>query len=175
MTSALPITQANATGIYFVARRKQSAIGESIYGSVDPLRVQSPPWRTSFTRAAAVHRYFRHPGTGIKIKSSASVLGAGIDVRGDGGMVVAPPSVNADAQQYAWLNRGPVADMPTWLVELTRDKPLTISQRAVAAIRRPVDGPNRVFNRSDIQTAAPPEWLPISMMVPGLVSQISRM
>ena len=28
--TALPITQVNATGIYFVARRKQSAIGESI-------------------------------------------------------------------------------------------------------------------------------------------------
>jgi hypothetical protein len=35
--TALPITQANATGIYFVARRKQSAISESIYGSVDPI------------------------------------------------------------------------------------------------------------------------------------------
>jgi hypothetical protein len=35
--TALPITQAIATGIYFVARRKQSAIGESIYGSVDPI------------------------------------------------------------------------------------------------------------------------------------------
>jgi hypothetical protein len=34
--TALPITEANAIGIYyFVARRKQSAIGESIYGSVD--------------------------------------------------------------------------------------------------------------------------------------------
>jgi hypothetical protein len=35
--TALPITEANATGIYFVARRKQSPIGESIYGSVDPI------------------------------------------------------------------------------------------------------------------------------------------
>ena len=35
--TALPITQANATGIYFVARRKQSAISESIHGSVDPI------------------------------------------------------------------------------------------------------------------------------------------
>jgi hypothetical protein len=35
--TALPITQANAAGIYFVARRKQSAIGESIYVSVDPI------------------------------------------------------------------------------------------------------------------------------------------
>jgi hypothetical protein len=34
--TALPITQADAIGIYFVARRKQSAI-ESIYGSVDPI------------------------------------------------------------------------------------------------------------------------------------------
>ena len=35
--TALPITQANATGIYFVARRKQSTISESIYGSVDAI------------------------------------------------------------------------------------------------------------------------------------------
>ena len=37
--TALPITQATAVGIYFVARRKQSAIGESIYGSVDRITV----------------------------------------------------------------------------------------------------------------------------------------
>ena len=35
--TALPITAADATGIYFVARRKQSAISESIHGSVDPI------------------------------------------------------------------------------------------------------------------------------------------
>ena len=35
--TASPITQADAIGIYFVAGRKQSAIGESIYGSVDPI------------------------------------------------------------------------------------------------------------------------------------------
>jgi hypothetical protein len=33
--TALPITDAIATGIYFVARREQNAIRESIYGSVD--------------------------------------------------------------------------------------------------------------------------------------------
>jgi hypothetical protein len=35
--TALPITEADPIGIYFVARRKQSAIAESIYGSVDPM------------------------------------------------------------------------------------------------------------------------------------------
>jgi hypothetical protein len=90
----------------------------------------------------SVHRYFQHPG--IKIKNSASALGPGIDVRGDGGMVIAPPSVNPDGGAYRWLNRGPMAAMPEWLVELTRDKPLTISQRAVAAILQPTgSGRNR--------------------------------
>ncbi len=32
--------------------------------------------------------------------------------------------------------------MPAWLIELTRDKPPTICQRAVAAIRKPFDGTN---------------------------------
>jgi hypothetical protein len=35
--TGLPITEARPTGIYFVGRRKQSAIDESIYGSVDPI------------------------------------------------------------------------------------------------------------------------------------------
>jgi putative DNA primase/helicase len=89
------------------------------------------------------HRYFQHPGDGIKIKNSASELGNGIDVRGDGGMVIAPPSINPDGRAYRWLNENPIAAMPAWLVELTREKPRTsptISQRAVAAIIRPTNG-----------------------------------
>jgi hypothetical protein len=87
----------------------------------------------------SIHRYFRHPGPGIKVRNSASELGAGIDVRGDGGMVIAPPSVNLDGRRYRWLNKLPIAAMPAWLVELTREKPPTISQRAVAAINRPIE------------------------------------
>jgi hypothetical protein len=82
----------------------------------------------------SIHYYLKHPGGGIKIKGSASELGAGIDIRGDGNMTVAPPSINPDGRAYRWLNKLPIAAMPAWLVELTRDKPATISQRAVAAI-----------------------------------------
>ena len=39
----------------------------------------------------SLHYYFRCPAT--PIKNSASRIGPGIDVRGDGGMVLAPPSV----------------------------------------------------------------------------------
>jgi Bifunctional DNA primase/polymerase, N-terminal len=37
------------------------------------------------------HRFFNHPGLGIKIKNVAGVLD-GVDVRGNGGMVLAAPS-----------------------------------------------------------------------------------
>jgi putative DNA primase/helicase len=109
---------------------------ESQHGALpDTLKAVSP--------SGSIHRYFRHPGAGIKIKNSASAIGTGIDVRGDGGMVIAPPSVNPDGRRYSWINRNPIAAMPAWLVELTREKPRaspTISQRAVDEIRRPTNG-----------------------------------
>jgi hypothetical protein len=101
-----------------------------------------PETRTAISPSGSVHRYFRHPGAGIKIKTTASVIGTAIDVRGDGGMVIAPPSVNLDGRRYRWINKLPIAAMPTWLIELTRDKPPTTSQRAVAAIQRPITGAN---------------------------------
>jgi putative DNA primase/helicase len=91
----------------------------------DTLQATSP--------SGSVHRYFRHPGDGIKIVTSAGKIGAGIDVRGDGGMVVAPPSVRDDGT-YRWIKRAPLAPLPTWLVELTREKRPTISRRAAIRI-----------------------------------------
>src|SRR5262249_54431046 len=80
------------------------------------------------------HRYCQHPGAGIKIKSTSSEIGAGVDVKADGGMIILPPSVTPGVGVYRWLNKLPIAAMPVWLVELTREKPPSISQRAVAAI-----------------------------------------
>lgn len=64
--------------------------------------------------------YFVHPG--------GAALGAGeqptgIKVSGDGGYVVAPPSVDAKGRSYAWLpGCGPgdvaVAPLPPWLLAL---------------------------------------------------------
>jgi predicted P-loop ATPase len=45
------------------------------------------------------HIYFAVPG---EVRNSAGVLGAGLDVRGDGGYVVAPPSVHGSGRSYAW-------------------------------------------------------------------------
>jgi hypothetical protein len=63
-------------------------------------------------------------------------FGRGLDVRGDGGYAMAPPSVHPDGPTYRWMNDRPPAVAPDWLVKLARTRPpppaLSISQRAIA-------------------------------------------
>jgi putative DNA primase/helicase len=47
------------------------------------------------------HLYFRPPASGIAIPCSA---GGGLDLRGDGGYVVAPPSVHRTGVVYRWCD-----------------------------------------------------------------------
>jgi len=62
------------------------------------------------------HFYFRHPGR-VEVRNSAGGLGAALDVRGDGGYVVVPPSVGQSGRRYEPDERAPVAPMPAWLLE----------------------------------------------------------
>lgn len=64
------------------------------------------------------HLYFRHPGGRVANRAG---LRPGIDLRGDGGCVVAPPSVHPSGRPYAWLpGRSPneieIAAPPSWLL-----------------------------------------------------------
>jgi Protein of unknown function (DUF3987)/Bifunctional DNA primase/polymerase, N-terminal/Primase C terminal 2 (PriCT-2) len=67
----------------------------------------------------SVHRYYRYPKDG-KVTGSTSVLAKGVDVKSDGGMVIAPPSVRAGVGVYRWLNDAPIVDAPPWLLALMR-------------------------------------------------------
>jgi bifunctional DNA primase/polymerase-like protein/primase-like protein len=62
------------------------------------------------------HLYFRHPGK--PVKNSASKLAEGLDIRGDGGFVVAPPSVHPSGKQYCWSvdSARAIASPPAWLI-----------------------------------------------------------
>jgi hypothetical protein len=81
-----------------------------------------PETRMAVSPSGSIHRYFRHPGADTYIKNSTSELAPGVDVRGDGGMVIAPPSIKPGAGEYRWLNDLPVAHAPAWLIEATSKK-----------------------------------------------------
>lgn len=75
------------------------------------------PATLTSTTGSGRHLYFRHPG-GI-VSNSASLLGEGLDIRGDAGYVVAPPSIHANGRMYQWANPGTdIASLPDWLMGL---------------------------------------------------------
>jgi hypothetical protein len=72
----------------------------------------------SLTGSGGRHIYFKHPDRAIP--NSVGKLAPGLDVRADGGYVIAPPSVHANGRAYCWLaDSGPsdieLAELPDWL------------------------------------------------------------
>jgi hypothetical protein len=74
---------------------------------------------TAVSPSGSVHRYYQHPGNGMKITSATLVHG--VDIKGDGGMVVAPPSRRGDGV-YRWRNSLPIAKAPAWLLDMVQEK-----------------------------------------------------
>lgn len=75
------------------------------------------------------HLWFTHPG--LTVPNSASRLGAGIDVRGDGGYVLVSPSRHRSGGRYRWQPE-PLAPMPGWLLSLCMPPRLEPRQQLAA-------------------------------------------
>lgn len=84
---------------------------EAKYGPLpDTLMAESP--------TGSLHYYFNWPSEGT-IRNSTSLIGPGIDVRGQGGMVLGPPSIRRGVGVYRWLNQNAITNAPLWLIKLT--------------------------------------------------------
>ncbi len=84
-------------------------------------------WRF-LTGGGGEHILFRHPGR--PLPNSTGEIGPGIDVRGDGGYIVAPPSEHISGRAYAIsVDHHPdeveLTDPPTWLLQRLRPPPET--------------------------------------------------
>jgi putative DNA primase/helicase len=65
------------------------------------------------TGGGGIHVFFRYPRETV-IRNSAGMLGPGLDVRGEGGYVVVPPSRTRGL--YRWVDTSPLAEA-SWLIE----------------------------------------------------------
>ena len=79
-----------------------------------------PPTRCVRTGSGGWHLYYRHPGG--RFAANLDHHGhQGIDIKADGGYVVAPPSIHPDTRQpYRWIGDRPVIEMPPPLVAACR-------------------------------------------------------
>ena len=64
------------------------------------------------------HLIYRWPDDRM-VRNSASKLAPGIDIRGDGGYIIAPPSVHQTGKAYSWSvdSANAFAAAPTWLLD----------------------------------------------------------
>ncbi|MGO9666407.1 MAG: bifunctional DNA primase/polymerase [Polyangia bacterium] len=93
------------------------------------LTLDTPAVRTGGDGA---HYYFKHPGGSI---TSRVGLYLGVDIRADGGYVVAPPSLHKSGKRYEWepgsgLDDVPPALVPGWLLEKLAEPPWSRRQTA---------------------------------------------
>ena len=138
------IVTGETSGIFVVEADTVEGHGVDGLASIGALEAEHGPFPETLkavSPSGSEHYYFNHPGPGIKIKNSVSEIAPGVDVRGDGGMVIAPPSVKPGVGEYRWLNDMPVADAPAWLIKAAskQKEAKRSSSRAPAGERTPAD------------------------------------
>lgn len=96
---------------------KEGVDGYATLAALEQEHGALPDTARAKTASGGTHYYFRHVD-GVRNRGR---LGVGIDVRGDGGYVIAPGSVRADGGAYTWVvspDDQPIADAPDWLLDL---------------------------------------------------------
>jgi hypothetical protein len=92
-------------------------------------RESDPPRVIVETPRDGGHIYFEAPASSLNLGNTSGKLGAGMDTRGVGGMVLAPGSV-INGRAYTVL-RGTLSHLPPlpyWIIEKVRPKPLSLAE-----------------------------------------------
>ncbi|ARJ66457.1 hypothetical protein WV31_12655 [Magnetospirillum sp. ME-1] len=97
----------------------------------------------SMTPRDGLHLYFSHPGE--RIPCSAGRIASGVDVRGDDGYIIVPPSCSP-VGQYSWQTSPvyvPPPPLPDWLITILKPQPAAS-----------VEEPNTPLNGGDLEEVA---------------------
>jgi len=98
--------------------------GDASLAALEDTYGRLPATVESITGGGGRHILFK---SAVAVGNSASRLGNGIDVRGDGGYIVAPPSVHVSGRRYEWEasshpDDAELADLPSWVLALCQSK-----------------------------------------------------
>lgn len=146
---------------------------EAIYGPLPKTLTAKTP--------NGYHHYFRYPA-GRRITNSP--VSANVHVRGEGGYVVAPPSIHPSGVTYEWVDESvPITDAPDWLLALVSLKSRKRTEGKPAAARWREDHRPRVvltstkpFRSSDPSAALwvlPEDLKPSTYAVATALAQIA--
>jgi len=107
-------TGGNARLLVIDTDEKNGVSGQESLATLEREYSPLPETLTALTANGGMHRYFLLP-LGVTARNRTAVR-PGIDVRCEGGYVVAPPSV-VDGKSYSWIDETlPVVEAPDWLV-----------------------------------------------------------
>jgi hypothetical protein len=109
--------------------------GEETLSELENANSSLPETLVSRTGGGGKHYLFKLPD-GIKVPSTIGKLGKGLDTRGEGGYIAAPPSIHPNGTLYEWEG-GEISEAPQWLLksimELKKGVPKTGTVDAVEA------------------------------------------
>lgn len=99
--------------------------GDATLDALEDEHGKLPATVESLTGGGGRHILYRYPA-GSAVRSGK--LGTGLDIKGDGGYIVGPPSLHASGRQYGWEGMSrpgevEIVDAPAWLLERVTTTP----------------------------------------------------
>lgn len=113
-----------ASGVFVVDVDTDGAPANDAWDALVAVNDPLPATTVARTGSGGVHLYFKYP-KGDVVGNSRSSVAKKVDVRGDGGHIVLPPSPHPSGQAYEWLAAPwevPPAEAPAWLLKLVTKK-----------------------------------------------------
>jgi hypothetical protein len=125
-----------ASGIFVLDVDPEHAGAESL-ADLEADHGGLPRTITSVTGSGGRHLLFRHPGGDCKVRNLVGFR-AGLDIRGDGGYIIVPPSVHPNGRRYQWAPDNPSqpAEAPAWLLQIVSERePAAALPRGTPGVR----------------------------------------
>src|SRR5262245_8080146 len=93
--------------------------GDETLAEMERKHGKLPETRTQDTGNGA-HMLFKYPNFKLR-NMNRGELGLGLDIKSDGGYIVAAPSLHISGKRYRWRNAAPIVDAPAWFLKLLQE------------------------------------------------------